>query len=65
MHGYSSLMFLVCCVGSGLCKDLSTRSEESYRMCVSMCDLGTSTVRWLRPELGCSAREKKIAFSIT
>jgi hypothetical protein len=27
----------VCCVGSGLCDKLVTRSDESYRLCVSNC----------------------------
>ena len=27
----------VCCVGSGLCDELITRSEESYRVCVCVC----------------------------
>ena len=26
--------FIVCCVGSGLCEEPITRSEESYRLCV-------------------------------
>jgi hypothetical protein len=30
----SSLVFVVCCVVSGLCDGLTTRSEESYRVCV-------------------------------
>jgi len=30
----------VCCVGSGLCDELITRSKESYSVCV--CDLETS-----------------------
>ena len=33
-HGCSSLVFVVCCLGSGLCVGLITRSEVSYRMCV-------------------------------
>jgi len=32
--GCSSLVFVVCRVGSGLCVELITRLEESYRMCV-------------------------------
>ena len=35
--GCSSLVFVVCCVGSGLCDELITRLEESYRLCVSNC----------------------------
>jgi len=30
------LGFVVCCVGSGFCDGLITRSEESYRMCLSV-----------------------------
>jgi hypothetical protein len=33
-HGRSSLVFDVCCVGSGICDMLITRPEESYRLCV-------------------------------
>jgi hypothetical protein len=44
------LVFCVCCVGSGLCDELNTRSEESYRVCVIIVwDLETSTMRWTRP----------------
>ena len=38
-------VFYECCVlsGRGLCDDLITRPEESYRLCcVVMCDLETS-----------------------
>jgi hypothetical protein len=28
------LCFFLCCVGSGLCEEMITLSEESYRMCV-------------------------------
>jgi hypothetical protein len=31
------LVSVVCCVGSGLCDELITRSDESYRLCVSNC----------------------------
>ena len=37
-----------CCVlsGRGLCDELITRPEESYRMwCIVLCDLETSRVR--------------------
>ena len=38
-YGCSSIMFVVCCVGSSLCDELITRLEESYRewACVSNC----------------------------
>jgi len=35
--GCSSLAFIVCCEGSGLCDELITRSEDSYRVCVCVC----------------------------
>jgi hypothetical protein len=35
--GCSSVMFVVCCVGSGLCDKLIPHSEESYWVCVSNC----------------------------
>jgi len=52
-----------CCVLSsrGLCDELITRSEESYRLwCVVVCDLETSRMRrsWLA--LGRSATKKNI-----
>jgi hypothetical protein len=31
------LLFVVCCVGSGLCDRLITRPEESYGVCVCVC----------------------------
>jgi hypothetical protein len=36
-HGCSYLVFLVCYVGSGLCDELISRSEEAYGVCVSSC----------------------------
>ena len=36
-HGYSSFVFAVCCVGSGVSEGLITCSEESYRLCVCVC----------------------------
>jgi hypothetical protein len=53
-------VFVVCCVGSGLCDKLITRSEESYRVCVcvAVCDLETTTMRRSRPELSCCANKK-------
>jgi len=51
-----------CCVlwGKGLCDELITRPEESYRMLgVVVCDLETSTMRRPWTTLGCSATAKK------
>ena len=45
-----------CCVlsGRGLCDELITRPEESYRLwCVVMCDLETSRMRRPWPNGGC------------
>jgi len=47
-----------CCVlsGRGLCVDVITRPEESYRLwCVVVCDLETSRMRRPLPALGRSA----------
>ena len=51
-----------CCVlsGRGLCDELITRPEESYRLCcVVLCDLETSRMRRPWPGLGRSATRKK------
>jgi len=51
-----------CCVlsGRGLCDELITRPEESYRLwCVVMCDLGISIMRRTWPALGRKATGKK------
>ena len=54
----------VCCEcrvlsGRGLCDDLITRPEESYRLCcVVVCDLETSRMRRPWPVLGRSATAK-------
>ena len=53
------LMFVVCCVGSGVSNGLITHSEESCSVHVSVCDLETSTVRQPRPDLGCVPQKKK------
>ena len=37
MGSDSSVGMVVCCVGSGLCDELITRSGESYRVCVCVC----------------------------
>jgi hypothetical protein len=56
-----------CCVLSsrGLCDELITRPEESYRLwCVVVCDLEkqTSLMRSPRPTRGLSRQEKKITY---
>jgi len=51
-----------CCVlsGRGLCNELITRPEESYRLrCVVVCDLETSRMRRPWPAFGRSATKKK------
>ena len=58
-----------CCVlsGRGLCIELITRPEESYRLwCVAVCDLETSRMRRPWPTLGHSATggRKKIYIYI-
>jgi hypothetical protein len=58
----------VCCVltGRGLCDELITRPEESYRLCcVVVCDLETSRMRRPWPALGRSATAKKNLLYIT
>jgi len=45
---YVSMYVYICCVlsGRGLCDELITRPEESYRLwCVVVCDLETSRMR--------------------
>jgi hypothetical protein len=50
-----------CCVLSdrGLCEELITHPEESYRLwCVVVCDIETSIIRRPWPTGGCRARNK-------
>jgi len=60
-----------CCVlsGRGLCDELITRPEESYRLWrVVVCDLETSRMRRPWPALGCSAiggKKKHLLLFIT
>jgi hypothetical protein len=56
----SSPFVYVVLLGSGLCDELITLSEEPYRvcMCVAVCDLGTSKMRCLRRDLFCNAPRK-------
>ena len=51
-----------CCVlsGRGLCDELITRPQESYRLwCVIVCDLETSRMRRAWPALGRSATGRR------
>jgi len=49
--------------GRGLCDELITRPEESYRLrCVVVCDLESSRMRRPWPALGRSVTEKKLLF---
>ena len=51
-----------CCVlsGRGLCDELITRPEESYRLwCVVVCDLETSWMRRPWPTGGCCVKKKQ------
>jgi hypothetical protein len=51
-----------CCVlsGRGLCDELITRPEESYRMwCVIVCDVETSRMRRPWPRVGSQRHRKK------
>jgi hypothetical protein len=61
-HGYSSLVFVECCVGSGLCYKAITGSEESCRVSVSLivCDLKATTISRSRPDLGPYATERRV-----
>jgi len=46
--------------GRGLCDELITRPEQSYRLwCVVVCDLETSRIRKPWPALGRNATGKK------
>jgi len=56
-----------CCVmsGRGLCDELITRPEESYRLwCVTVCDLETSWMRRPWPTGGCRAKNKQVYMCI-
>jgi hypothetical protein len=62
-HGRSSLVFVVCRVGSGSCDDLITRSESPTGfVCVCVfvwvCVCLRSSYSWPRPDLYCCATDK-------
>ena len=50
----------LCALGSGLCDEGITRSEESYRVCLTMCDLETTTMRWPTPSLAVAQNKMKV-----
>ena len=57
-----------CCVlsGRGLCDELITSPEESYRLwCVVVCDVETSIMRLPRPAIGRSATKKKVCAALS
>ena len=57
-----------CCVmsGRGVCDELITRPEESYRLwCVVVCDLETSMMRRPWPTGGCRAKRKILTYLLT
>jgi hypothetical protein len=55
-HGYLSDVSVVCFTGRGVCDELITRPEESYRLwCFVVCDLETSRMRRPWSALGRSA----------
>ena len=54
-------MFVVCCVGNGLCDGLITSSGgRTGCVCLIVCDLGTSTIRQSKPKYGCYATERNV-----
>jgi hypothetical protein len=68
-----SLVFVVCCVSSGLCGGLIIRSKESYlacgvragaRACVIVWCVETSTLTRLWFNLGCCATKKLFCNSV-
>jgi len=61
VHEYLSVVNVVCLSGGGLCDELITRPEESYRLwCVVVCDLETSRMRRPWPVLVRSATKKTL-----
>ena len=66
-HGYLSVYY-ECWVlsGTGICDELITRAEESYRLwCVLVCDLEISWMRTPQHALGRSATRKKNLLNYT
>ena len=46
-------VFVVCCVGTGLCDELIALSGKSYQARACVCVLKFSTKGWRRPQFGC------------
>ena len=56
-HGYLSVVSFCVMSGRGLCDELVTRPEESYRLwCVVVCGLETLRMRRSLPTTGCRAK---------
>ena len=54
-------MFVVFCVGSGLLRRADHSClEDSYRVCLIACDVGTSRMWKPRPDVGCCATKEEI-----
>ena len=63
-HGCLSVVSVVCLSGRGLCVELMTRPEDSYRLwCVVVCDLDTSWIRRPWPTGGCCAKKNILSKS--
>ena len=45
LRAWMSVSCVVCCAGRALCDEPITRSEESYHVCMSVCDVETWTTR--------------------
>ena len=50
----------LCALGSGLCDEGINRSRESYQVCLIVCDLESTTIRWPRPSLAVAPNKMKV-----
>ena len=58
---------VMCCLDSSFCDYLITCLEESCQVqcvCLIVCDLEISTVRWSRPTFGCCAKNQVLRVII-